>query len=390
MTILTHPIKFALLTSAAILLSACGGSKEEPARTTAARAMPIHVSVQPAATASVADTYEATGTVRAAVTSALSARIMGHIREVRVQAGDTVRAGQVVAVLDAREIETGVQTAEAARNEAQAGVPEADNAIAAAKAQLELADATWKRMKTLHDQRSITEQEMDEVTAKRRMAQASLEMAQARRRQLDDRVRQSDAALARVSLQKSYAVVTAPFAGVVIERKAEPGMLASPGTPIAIIEQAGNYRFEASVEERMLARVKPGMKATLRLDAMDRDLETRVVEVVPSLDAASRTFIAKLAIPAQPNIRSGLFGRAYLTGSGTRNVLSVPVSALIQQGQVTKVFTVDQGMARSRLITTGLRSGANAEVLSGLTEGERVIAPVPPGLADGARVEVKP
>lgn len=370
-----------------LLLSACGSSKE-PAKKNGANEAPMSVKALAAEMATVPDTYEATGTVRARSTAMLSARIMGHIREVRVQAGDRVSAGQVVAVLDAREIETGVRSAEAARAEARSAVPEVENAIAAAKAQLDLAEATWKRMKSLFDQKSITEQEMDEVQAKRNMALAGYKMALAKKTQLEDKIRQADEGLAQATLQKGYATVTAPFAGVVIERKAEPGMLASPGMPIVTIEQAGAYRFEASVEEGMLAKVRPGMKATVELDAAGAPLETSVAEIVPAMDAMSRSFTVKLNLPASAAIRSGLFGRARFP-IGEKKALTVPLSALIEQGQVQKVFVEDQGSAQARLVTTGLRRGANVEVLSGLKAGEKVIAPVPAGLIDGGRIEVR-
>ncbi len=203
------------------------------------------------------EVYEATGTVKARVTTALSARLMGHIREIRVQVGDRVSAGQVVAVIDAREIETAVRQAEAARQEAQGALPEVENAIAAAQAQLDLAKATYNRMKSLADQKSITPQEFDEASARLRMAEANLKMAEAKRTQLQQKIRQADEGVAQVNIQKGYSQVTSPFAGIVLERKAEPGSLAAPGTPIVVVEQTGSYRLEAAVEEARSAKCVP-------------------------------------------------------------------------------------------------------------------------------------
>lgn len=378
----------AVFIGAAVLLSACGG--KAPEKRAAAPAGPaVAARAHKLAVESLPEIYEATGTVRARMTTALSARIMGHIREVRVQAGDSVRAGQVVAVLDAREIETGLQSAQAAKEEARSAIPEADNAIAAAQAQLSLAQSTWKRMKSLHEQKSITEQEMDEAEARLSMARANHQMALAKKKQLEDKIRQAESDLATVSLQKSYAEVTAPFNGVVIERKAEPGMLASPGMPIVIIEQAGAYRLEAAIEESLLARIRPGTKSTVQLDALDKAIETRVTEIVPALDAQSRTFTVKLDLPASPQIRSGLFGRARFT-LGERETLSIPAAALEREGQLERVYVHDNGTARARLVTTGARHGDRLVVLSGLTAGETVLTAVDGRLRDGARVEVRP
>ncbi len=375
--------RFLILFAAA--LAGCGG--KAPETKSAAPAKPVSVSAVQASLARLPEVYEAAGTVRARTTSILSARLMGHIREVRVQAGDSVKAGQVVAVVDAREIETALRQAQAARNEARSAMPEVDNGIAAAKAQLDLAQATFKRMKTLFDEKSITDQEFDEVAAKMRMAEANHKMALAKREQLQARIRQANEAIAQIEIQREYAEVKAPFDGIVIERKAEPGMLASPGMPIAVVEQAGAYRLEAAIEEGRLGKIRPGLPVTVRLDAFDREFKSSVSEIVPALDPGSRTFTVKINIAGAAGVRSGQFGRARFQ-FGERPALAIPASALAEDGATLKVYVVEQGRARARMVTAGARSGDMVEILSGLTEGDSVIAPRPAGLADGAPVEI--
>jgi len=379
--------KLLWIPAALIVLAGCGGKvagKAQPE--TPGRA--IQVTLARADLRTIADTYEATGTVRARVTSVLSARVMGYLREVRFQAGDSVKPGQVVAVLDAKEIETGLKQAQAARSEARSVMPEMDNAIAAAKAQLDLANATSKRMQTLFEQRSITNQEFDEVTAKRRMAQANYEMALAKRTQLEQKIRQADEAVAQAAVMKSYTEVLAPFAGTVVERKAEPGMLAAPGTPILVIEQSGGYRLETAVEEAQFGAIRPGVAVKVTLDAFRKEVDARVGEVVPALDPGSRTFTAKIDLPGGLPVRSGMYGRARFP-LGEKQALVVPAAVIVEQGQVQRVYVAEGGEARGRLITAGARFDGQAEVLSGLSAGEQVIAPVPAGLEDGSRIEVK-
>jgi len=380
-------LAMAALGAAAVMLSGCGEEKHAAARKSA-EAPPVSVSVAKAAEAAVPELYESTGTVKARTTAVLSARVMGYVRELRPQAGDSVRAGQVVAVIDAKEIETGLRQAEAARNEAQSAVPEVTNSIAAAQAQLDLADSTHRRMKTLLDQKSITNQEFDEVAAKQRMAQANLEMARARRMQLEQKIRQADAAVAQASVMKGYMEVIAPFAGTVIERKAEPGMLASPGMPLLVVEQAGSYRLEAAVEESRLRMIRPGMKVQVELEAIGKPVEARVEEILPALDAGSRTFTVRIGLPGGL-LRTGMFGRARFA-TGETKALTVPSSAVVRQGQVEKVYVADGGVARGRLVTTGAPLDARVTVLSGLSAGELVVAPVPASLTDGAKIEVRP
>lgn len=375
-----------ILLLAAAALAGCGGAKE-PARK--AEALPsVRVQTVQLAEEPVAEIYEATGTVRARVSSVVGARVMGYLREIRVQAGDTVQPGQVIAVIEAREIDSGLKQAEAARDEARNALPEVDNAIAAARAQLELAEATHRRMKSLFDQKSITQQEFDEVDARLRMARASHEMALAKRAQLEQKIRQAESAVAQAAAMKGYTEITAPFRGVVVERKAEPGMLAAPGTPIAVIEQSAGYRLEAAVEESRLGRIRPGMAVEVVLDALGGPRQGRVEEIVPTLDAGSRTFLVKIALQGA-SLRSGMFGRARFA-LGERKALLVPPAAVARQGQVEQVYVVAGGAARARLVTTGASHDGRLEVLSGLRPGDVVVAAPPAGLRDGSPVEVRP
>jgi len=370
------------------LLAGCGSGTGESAKK-ADNAPPIAVSAQKAATVKLPEVYEATGSVRARVTTVLSARTMGSILDVRVQSGDAVKAGQVVAVLDARDSETSKRQAEAARREALDAQPEADSGVEAAHAQLELAEASHRRMKMLFDEKSITAQEFDEAQARLKTARAGYEMARAKRTQLDARLHQADEAVTQAKLQASFASVIAPFAGTVIERKAEPGMLASPGTPIVVIEQRGAYRLEASVDESRLAKIHTGMAVRVHLDAFDKELSARVGEVVPALDPGSHSFIVKINLPGVQGLRSGVFGRA-LFEFGQRETLAVPASALLHEGQIDRLFVAKDNTATGRIVKAGIRSGDLVEILSGLSAGELVIVRPPQALTDGARIEVRP
>lgn len=375
------------LAPAALMLSGCGSHPAE--KKAAAPGPAVQVSLIEVRPTKVAEVYEATGTVRARMTSVLSARIMGYIRSISAQAGDTVRTGQTVAVIDAKEIDDAETQARAAVAEARAAVPEVDNAIAGAKAQLDLATSTLKRMKSLYDQKSITSQEFDEVQARHRMAEANHQMVLAKRTQLTSKIAQAESGLAQASVSKTYTEVKAPFTGIVVERKAEPGMLAAPGMPILVIEQAGAYRLEAAVEESRISSVRAGSKVRVRLDSLDRDIEARVSEIVPAMDPVSRTFTARIDLPGSPLIRSGLFGRA-LFPAGEKQALVAPISSIREQGQIQTVFVADNGTARSRMIKTGAKLEGGVEVISGLTAGDRIIANPPATLADGAKIEVRP
>lgn len=371
----------------ALALSGCGGNKSEKAAV--APAPTIAATVVAVANENVPEGLEATGTVRARVTTAVAARVMAYVREMRVQMGDSVQAGQTLVVLDARDTETGVRQAEFARTEARSALPEVQNAIAAAQAQFDLAQATYNRMKDLFDKKSITNQEFDEAAAKLKMARANLDMAQARREQVQAKIRQADEAVAQAGVMKSYSEITAPFAGVVTEKRAEPGTLAAPGVPLLTIEQAAAFRAEIPVEEAQLSRIRAGSKVQVDIEALNRTLDLAVTEIVPSVDAASRTITARVNLPGGLPLKSGLFVRARFP-FGQRQALLVPAAAVQEQGQLKRVFVSESGQARARFVTIGARFGDKAEVLSGVSAGETVVHPLPAGLVDGAKLEVRP
>jgi RND family efflux transporter MFP subunit len=376
---------FLFLPISVLLLTSCGS---EPARrATQPQAPPVTVQVAAVTSQDWPTSYEATGTVRARTTATVSSKVMGYVQQVSVQVGDRVRQGQVLITLDARDLDVNLRRAEAGGAEVQSAIPELENATAAAKANLDLAQTTFNRMKELAGKKSISNQEMDEASARLKAAQANYEMMRSRRAQITSKAAVVEQEVRAAGIMRDYARLAAPFNGVVITRTVEPGNLATPGAPLLTIEQDGLYRLEASVDESKLASVRVGQAVEVVLEA-DRTLKARVSEIVPAVDAQSRTYIVKLDLPATPNLRTGMFGRAIFP-LGMQKVVAVPLAALMERGQLQSVFVVEDGVAHTRLVTTGRRTGNAVEVLSGLTAGEKVVLPVPVGLQDGARVEVR-
>ena len=377
---------FLFLIPFATWLAGCGEAPGKRAATSSAD--PIAVSTVTAATETWPSLYQASGTVRARTSAVISAKLMGYVREVKVQAGDHVREGQLLVTLDARDLDVSSRRVEAAREEVRSAVPEADNAAAAAKANLDLAQVTFGRMQDLFLKKSISNQEFDESSAKLKAAQAAYEMARARRVQLNSKLAQVDQEVRSTEVTRSYANVLAPFAGVVVSKSVDPGSLAVPGAPLFTIEREGAYRLEASVEESHLAAIRAGQAVSVTLDSVDRTFDARVSEIVPAVDAASRAYTVKIDLPVLPALRSGVFGRATFQLE-SRSLLAIPTGAVGERGQLQSVLVADNGVAHNRLITVGQKIKDRVEVLSGLTAGEKVIFPVPQGLTDGARVEVR-
>ena len=359
------PMKLALAATTALMLTALTatlvGCSSERETVNAASEIVSNVAVISAQAATVPDMVEAVGTIRAAETSQLAAQMMGNIVEIRVREGDRVQRGQVLAVIDDAQPRAALDRATAADLAAQ-------QEIAAAQSDFTLADSTFKRYQTLYEKKSVSPQEFDEVKARYQAAQARREMAGAEQAQ-------AKAALQQARTSLAYTHVVAPFDGLVTDKKADVGTLASPGMPIFTVEDLRRYRLEATVNETDLRYVHQGQQLSVSVDALgDRQLKGKVVEIVPAADAGSRSFLVKVELPSDPALRSGLFGRVQFT-RGDRTVLLIPHDSVVERGQLQGIYVLDQNrIAALRYITLGKPSAGQVEVLAGLQAGEMLVA----------------
>jgi len=360
-----NPMKLTLTGSLALLLTAFTttfvGCSREHETVVAAPEVVSNVSVMSAQAANVPDLIEAVGTLRAAETSQLAAQMMGNIVEIRVHEGDRIQRGQVLAVIDEAQPRAALDRATAAELVSQ-------QEIAASDSDFALAEATFKRYQGLYDKKSVSPQEFDEVKARYQAAHARQEMARAGQAQAKAAVQQARTAL-------SYTHILAPFDGIVTEKKADVGTLASPGMPIFTVEDQRRHRLEATVNETDLRYVRIGQPVPVLIDALgDRELKGKVIEIVPAADPVSRSFLVKVELPSDAALRSGLSGRAEFA-RGERSALLVPRTAVIERGQLQGIFVLDQNkIAGLRYITLGKPMSGQVEVLAGLEAGEMLVA----------------
>ncbi len=393
-----HTALIAIVTLAAATLAGCS-SGAAAGRAPGEPAIPAAIAV--AQRAQFVDRYDAVGTVASKTTSPLASKILGQVTAVRVREGDHVRAGQVLVEIEARDVAANVARTRAGVTEAEQSLVELDRAVEAAEqaravaaANHDLATATHDRYAKLVEARSVSRQEFDEVDARYKTASAELQRAstdvevqRARRSQTLARIEQARAESQGASVTLGYATIVAPVDGIVVAKTAEVGMMAQPGVPLLTIENPSTYRLEASVEESHMARVQIGAEVPVRIDALGGlDITGSVAEIMPSADPASRSVVVKIDLPATPGLRSGQYGTAAFP-AGERVVTAVPRDALVDRGQLTGIFVVDDAnVARLRFVTTGERSGDSVEILSGLDEGQRFVAENTGNIADGRKI----
>lgn len=366
-----------------VALSSCSTSTKAPAPGADA---PIPVAVATVAATDIAGTFEAGGVVEARTTATLMARIVAPVQDVRVAPGDRVRTGQVLIVLDGRELRALSDSARASALASDEAAAAAASERQAAEAALTLARATHRRLAGLHDRRSATPQELDAATGALHEAEARAAAAAAQALAARARVDSARAAGTAAATTASFAQVTAPFDGVITDTMVEPGNMAAPGTPLVRVEDSRQFRLDVQVDESRLSAVSSGALVPVTLDSTTSGVTTEVTgtvtEVARAAAAETHAFTIKITLPDTPGLRSGLFGRAHFTAPARRGIV-VPSDALVRHGQVRSVFVVDNGVARVRLVNV-----SGQEVLAGLSEGDIVITRIPPALRDGQRVTV--
>ena len=349
------------LVSIAVLTGGLSGCSNEHHAEPAATETVSNVPVTVAQKTTVPDWLEAVGTVRAAQTSQVSSQMVGNITEIRSHEGDRVQNGQVLATID------DVQPRSAA-DQAKAALAVAENQVSAAESDLVLAQATLLRYQQLYDKQSVSPQEFDEIKARSQSAEARRDMARAGKAQ-------ASAALAQAQTTLSYTQIRAPFSGVVTEKTADAGTLASPGMPLFTLEDTRSFRLEVTVDESDIHLVHVGQIASVRIDGLGNiQLSGKIAQIVPAADTASHSVLVKVELPVDPRLRSGLFGRARFP-RGERPALLIPRASLVERGQLQGVYVLDANqIAGLRYVTLGRSSGEQVEVLSGLQAGEKLVA----------------
>lgn len=383
----------------ALSLAACGKDSAHPPK---AAEPPVvrDVTVGAATASDLDDLAEVTGTVRSRTVTTLSSKIVGRIVALHVREGSVVQAGQLLIELDDQDIAAQTRRAEAGLREAEAAVAEVDRGIAAAaagqaaaEAQRDLAVSTLARYQRLLDRKSVAPQEYDQVAAQQKAAVAGVNRAiaegqaiQSKRAQVLARIETARTEIASTQVMRGYAKIVAPFAGIVTTKHTDVGGLAAPGVPLLTLEDHGRYWLEAVVPDSQIAGLKRGQSLRVAVEGAGFSGAAAISEIVPTADQATRTTLVRLDLPASPQLRSGLFGRAWIP-AGRRQAIQVARQAVVERGQLQGVYVVGQdNIARFRLIRTGATHPGGVEVLSGLTGGEQVVTAGVERVTDGARI----
>ena len=294
----------------------------------AGEALPL-LTVKPHA---VATAFPSEAIVEAVMQTTVGARVPGRVLEVRADAGQVVKKGEVLMRIDAREAEENARAAEA---------------------QYANARVNYERTRSLVTQKFMSQAALDK-------AKADFDAAAANR--------------AAAGAGQSHATILAPMNGVVARRHAELGDMAMPGTPLFTIYQPGNLRVTATVPQYRLKEMRAVKTARVEFPESNKWIDAASLQVLPTADAATHVAQVRVNLPAAAEAVPGMAARVHFV-TGQAEKLTVPASAVVRRGEVAGVYV--QG-AEQRLSLRQLRLGDSVgqgeiEVLAGLVAGEQVV-----------------
>lgn len=339
-----------------------------------------------------ASVLDASGYVVARRMATVSAKITGRVREVLIEEGQRVEAGQVMATLDPID-------ADAQRSLSAAQLGAARSQATGVQARLKEAEANATRLGSLVRQQLVSKSQYDQAVAQRDALRAELLTAQRNAQVASDGLRIADIGVGNT-------VVRAPFAGVVIAKAAQPGEIISPlsagggftRTGIGTIVDMDSLEVEVEVGEAFIGRVQPKMPVEATLNAYpDWKIPAEVIAIIPAADRGKATVKVRVALKQKDprivpdmGVRVSFLERAAPAAAAQQpRGVRVPLAAIVQREGIDSAFVVGDGnVVEQRTLKLGRTLADDREVTAGLSPGETVVLSPPPELVDGGRVRM--
>ncbi len=367
--------------------------------TSAPETLPI-VSVVKAARSDLASSLVLTAEFEPFQQIDVMAKVSGYVQSIKVDIGDRVREGQVLATLEIPEMEDDLTKAAAAIDESNAEIATASDELHRAEVAHELAHLSFTRIADVlkREPGIVPQQEVDEARSRDLIAEAQISTAKSTLHTAEQRIRVAKAEQGRIQTLHKYTTISAPFDGVVTKRYANAGSMIQAGTasqtqamPIVQLSQNNLLRLILPVPESAVSRVRVGETVDVRVSSVGRTFPGRVARFAGKIQPSTRTMDTEVDVP-NPNLTliPGMYAEVNLQVDDRRNALSVPLDAVDRSGTSSTVYTITAaGAIRIIPVTLGTESDQRVEVRSGLEEGDVVIVGRRAGLKDGQSVQVR-
>jgi RND family efflux transporter MFP subunit len=325
-------------------------------------------------------------------------KVAGYIRQIFVDVGDQVKAGQILAVLEVPELNAQVIGAKADLQRTEDAIRHAQSEIERAESEYSAYHAGYTRLKQASDARPglVAEQELDDSQAKDLESKAQVSSARSALAESQSQHSMAAASLDRLAALEAYSHITAPFAGVVSKRYADTGALIQAGTasetqsmPLVQLAEWSRLRLVVPVPESAVPYVHLGGTVQVHVSALDRDFEGHVARFSDALNDETRTMHTEIDVENLDwTLKDGMYAEARIVVGDNKNALTIPIQAVDRNDSGASVLMVDsQGRIQERVVKLGVESSARVEILSGLAENDRVVIGSRSELRSGDKVQ---
>lgn len=315
----------------------------------------------------------------------LHAKVSGYIRRISVDIGDRVRQGQVVATLEVPELQDQLQGTQAEVRHSQSEIGRAQSQVTAAESTNAALHAAYTRLLQASQQKPglIAAQELDDARSKDQESQAQIGVAKSALDATQQQLGVSQADSHRVQTLSNYSQIVSPFTGVVTMRYADQGSLIQAGTssntqsmPVVRVAQSNLLRLRMPVPETDVAYIKMNGDVAVRVQATGQSFTGKIIRFSRALDSTTRTMLTEVDVPnPELALSPGMYAETTLQLQQRANTLILPTQAVVQSGSEAFVLVVDtSNHVQKRTVTLGIQTANRVELLSGVQEGDRVIA----------------
>lgn len=312
------------------------------------------------------------------------AKVSGYIKDIYIDVGDRVKAGQLLAELEIPEFKDDLEQAEAANRRFEEEIIRAQSELKRAEATHEEAHISSIRLESVIKARPnlIAQQEIDQAVGRDRVAEAQVSTAKAALEVAKQQLEVSKANEGKVKTLSTYLSITAPFTGVITKRFANKGALIQAGTasntqamPLVCISENSRLRLILPVPESVVPNIHIGMPVDIKVQSLEKSFKGQVSRFTSKVDMATRTMEAEVDIP-NPGLllTPGMYASAIITLAQKDNALTVPTETVNRSADKATVLIVNnEKNIEERVLTLGMETDTKVEVLSGLEDGDLIV-----------------
>jgi RND family efflux transporter MFP subunit len=328
------------------------------------------------------------------------AKESGYIKTLSVDYGSRVKAGQIMAVLEIPELQLQLAQDDAAIKNAQDQVTHAENEVHRVEAVHKVLHLQYDRLSGVARSKPglVAQQEVDDAQGKDLAAEAQVEASKSSLQSAQSQLQVAEAKRQHDQVLYDYSKITAPFDGVVTQRYANLGTLMQAGTssstqamPLVRLSEDSVFRLVIPIPESYVRYVKIGAPVKVRVPSLNKDYPGKVTRFSVDVKEDTRTMHTEVDIPnSDHTLVPGVYAEATITLENRHNVIAVPLQAVNQSGDKRSVLVVNsENKLETRSIVLGIQTANDAEIISGLKEGEMVVVSDRSGLKPGEEVRPK-